>query len=302
MRIVHDLNEAFNKETSIALGFFDGVHLGHRAVIGSAIGHRAEGQEAVVFSFSAADAVPFKKRGAKWLTTSAQKAQKLAALGVDLFIEPPFAAISSKKPEEFANFLIRRLHVRHVTCGLDYRFGRGASGDVDDLRRLLAPAGAVVDCVTPVQAEGETISSTHIRELLANGDAAEAARLLGAPFAVDTPVVHGRGLGHHLGSPTANQRFPDNFVVPRYGVYATRVLVDGRAYAAVTNVGVKPTVGDALPGAETWILDFSGDLYNRNVETQFLQFLREEQKFDSLESLAAQIQRDGEAARTLFAR
>ncbi len=300
MRIVRDLNEAFHKETSIALGFFDGVHLGHRAVIGKATEHRGEGQEAVVFSFSAQDAVPFKKRGAKWLTTSAQKARKLADLGVDLFVEPPFASISGKTPEQFADFLIRRMHVRYVTCGLDYRFGKGASGDVDDLRRLLEPAGAVVDCVTPVQNEGETISSTHIRAVLAEGDAEEAARLLGSPFALDTPVVHGRGLGHALGTPTANQRFPDNFLVPRHGVYATRVLVDGKAYPAVTNVGVKPTVGDALPGAESWILDFSGDLYNREVETQFLKFLREEQKFDSLEALAGQIRKDGEIARNLF--
>jgi len=300
MRIVSDLNEAFQKETCIALGFFDGVHLGHRAVIGNTVNRRAAGQEAVVFSFSAADAVPFRKRGAKWLTTSAQKAAKLAALGVDIFVEPPFASISSRTPEEFANFLIRRMHVRYVTCGYDYRFGRGASGTVDDLRRLLEPAGAVVDCITPVRDEGETISSTHIRELLADGNAVEAARLLGAPFALDTPVVHGRGLGRELGSPTANQRFPDNFLVPRHGVYATRVLVDGAAYPAVTNVGIKPTVGDALPGAETWILGFEGDLYNRSVETQFLQFLREEKKFDSLEALAAQIRADGETAKALL--
>jgi len=296
MRLETNLNGEFPGESAVALGFFDGVHLGHRAVIGAAKEAAGAGAETIVFSFSLTDLLPQQKNGAKWLTTDAQKACKCEALGVDRLLLPPFSAIAGLSPEEFADLLTTRLHAKTVACGYDYRFGRGASGTAEDLRRLLAPHGAEVVCVPAVLEGGEPVSSSRIRALLAAGEAEAANRLLGAPFALVSDVVHGRGIGRQLGFPTANQRFPADFLVPRHGVYAARATVEGRAYPAVTNVGVKPTVGDDRPGAESCLIGFSGDLYGREITVEFLQFLREERKFPDLESLRAQIARDAERA------
>ena len=301
MQICHGMNGCFPPETAVAVGFFDGIHIGHQAVVARALAHRREKMAAVVFSFTVDDTVPARKKNAHWLMSSRQKAARLSQMGVDLLLEPPFSAISGMAPEEFARFLAEDLHARAVCCGYDYRFGKGACAGAEDLRRLLAPYGAVVETVDAVIDDGEPVSSTRIRALLEAGELLQANRLLGAPFALEAPVIHGRGLGHSIGFPTANQRFPEGFLVPKYGVYATRVLADGAAYPAVTNIGVKPTVGgDTLPGAESNLLDFSGDLYGKTICVEFLGYLRAEQNFGSVEALSAQIACDAERARNIF--
>ena len=301
MQIIRQLSEPFEGKSTVALGFFDGVHMAHRAVISRALTARKAGERCIVFSFSTGKARPTKKQSAKWLMTEQQKEAALEGMGVDVFLEPPFEDICSFTPEEYADYLVNGLNVTTVACGYDYRFGKGAAGTADDLVSMLTPLGIDVEKVPVVLDGGEPVSSTRIRALLQDGHPEEAARLLGTPFSLCSPVVHGRGIGHSLGFPTANQRFPEGLIVPRNGVYATRVWVDGSAYPAVTNVGYKPTVGDTLPGAESCLLDFSGDLYEKEIRTEFLHFLRDEHKFDSLEELSAQISRDADETRKLVA-
>ena len=300
MKIYDTLPTFLPTETTIAVGFFDGVHIGHKAVIEAAISHKRDGQQAAAFSFLLDDSVPKGKVGAKMLTTLSQKAERIEQIGADMLICPPFSEIKSMSPEEFAHLLAVTLRAKTVCCGYDYRFGKGASADADDLKKLLLPYGTELVKIEAVTDDGKPISSTRIRGLIQNGEPEEAKRLSGFAFTLDAPVVRGNKIGRRLGFPTANQRFPEGGIVPKYGVYATQVTVDGISYPAVTNVGVKPTVGDDLPGAESWIIDFSGDLYDKVIRTEFVAYLREDKKFDSLDELSRQIKKDAEAALNIW--
>lgn len=285
---------------AVAVGFFDGVHRGHQAVIQAALDCRAKGLRPCVFSFALDDQSPTAKRGAKLLQTPALKEKTLAAMGVEVLFLPSFSQFCALTPEQFAlDVLLRGFHARVVCCGYDYRFGKNACAGVQDLIELLAPYGVEVRQVPAVLDLQQPISSTRIRAALAEGNLATANRLLGRCFAVDTPVEHGRALGRKLGFPTANQTIGARYAALRFGVYATSVLIDGAAHPAVTNVGVKPTVGSDCISAESYILDWNGDLYGRSVETRFLQFLRPEQRFDSLQQLQAAIARDAAHSRNI---
>jgi riboflavin kinase/FMN adenylyltransferase len=178
--------------------------------------------------------------------------------------------------------------------------GCGGSGGSAELRALCEPLGIRVTVVPPLMEQDRPISSTRIRQLVADGAMEQAAQLLGRPYAIDFAVVHGRALGRTLGLPTINQPFPENFVLPRFGVYASAVQLDGRLYHAVTNVGVKPTVGASGPLAETYIVGYSGDLYDQHVTVQLRAFLRPEEKFPSIEALKQQIERDCTAAQQIL--
>ncbi|MDD2362049.1 MAG: riboflavin biosynthesis protein RibF [Oscillospiraceae bacterium] len=284
---------------AVALGIFDGVHLGHRAVIQQAVGlDLQEGHAAVstVFTFTQ-PAWAYKDDGAWELMSSEQKKAAFEGLGVEEWIKADFEAIRGMTPEEFVNdFLHETLDARRVCCGFNYRFGKGGMGNPDMLVALCAPLGIEVSVVPPVLREGKPISATGIRRLIESGDVEQAARLLGHPFTLDIKVVGGQRLGHLLGTPTINQPLPPNFVRPHYGVYASAVEVDGRVTHGVTNIGVRPTVGAQGPLAETWIADFKGDLYGRNVPVSLIKFLRPEQKFETIEELQKQILRDAQQA------
>jgi riboflavin kinase/FMN adenylyltransferase len=185
-----------------------------------------------------------------------------------------------------------------VSCGENFRFGKGAAGDTAALRHLCGDSPAV-EVLPLVILDGAPISSSQIRAAIRAGEMERANRLLGRRFTIDFEVVHGRQLGRTLGTPTINQPFPEGFVEPKFGVYATLATAQGREYAAVTNVGVKPTVGSDRVLAETYIHGFSGDLYGQSVRVSFLRFLRPERKFEGIEALREQIVRDSEiAART----
>ena len=288
------------RPSAVAVGFFDGVHRGHRAVIEAALAHKSEGLETCVFSFSIGSSSPDKKKGARLLQSHSLKAKTLADMGADWFLTPEFTQFMGLSPEQFAlDVLLGGLNARVVCCGYDYHFGKGACAGPKELSALLAPHGVTVQQIGAVLDDGIPVSSTRIREALSTGNIETANRLLGRPYAIDFPVVHGRKLGTRLGFPTANQPIDEGYVQMRFGVYATRVLIDGAAYTAVTNVGVKPTVGSDGVAAESYILGWTEDLYGKRVETQFLAFLRPEQQFDSLESLQNAIRQDADRARML---
>ena len=301
MRISESWNIGETGGTAVAIGFFDGVHRGHRAVIGAAVEEAEKrGLRPAVFSFSTAeDALPVKG-GAKLLQSGEQKRRALAALGVDVLIEPDFAAIRDFDPERYAvEILFRALGAWVVSCGYDYRFGKGVSAGARELSRFLRPFGVEVLEIPAVLDGGEAVSSTRIRAAVENGEAEEAERLLGRPFALELEVAHGRRLGHQLGFPTANQPLPKRLICPKYGVYATAAEIGGRWFPGVTNVGVKPTVGSDGVCAESYFLDFDGDLYGKTVETNFLSFLRPERKFPSLDALKEQIALDARRAKSI---
>lgn len=301
MIISQDLTIQAQRPTAVAVGFFDGVHRGHRAVIEAALSHKSEGLDVCVFSFSIQSASPEKKKGARLLQTPTLKAKSVEALGADWLLTPDFSRFKGLSPEQFAlDVLMRGLNAGVVCCGYDYHFGKNACAGARDLAELLTPHGVRVEQVGAVLDGDLPVSSTRIRDALAAGDIETANRLLGRPFSIDFPVAHGRGLGRTLGFPTANQLIGEAYAQPRFGVYATQVLIDGAPHAAVTNVGIKPTVGSDGIGAESYILDWSGDLYGKAVETQFLSFLRPEQKFESLEALKAAIRQDAARARALI--
>ena len=288
------------KPRAVALGIFDGVHLGHRAVISRAAGRELpDGRRATatVFTFTQPPwALP--KESACELVTEGQRAAVLESLGVEELIQADFEAIRDFSPQEFVDRVLKdALHACLVCCGFNYHFGKGGQGDAGLLRRLCEERGMAVAVVPPVVVDGEPVSASRIRRLIEQGEVREASRLLGRPFTIDFPVVGGQKLGRLLGTPTINQPLPPHFVRPRFGVYAASVEADGKAVHAVTNVGIRPTVGADGPLAETWIADFHGDLYGRSVPVTLVEFLRPERKFDSVEELQRQILRDGERAR-----
>lgn len=279
---------------AVALGIFDGIHLGHRAVISALLNTDVP---CAVYTFSMNSLST--KGGAEQLCPD-EFHDQLCTLGVSELFETDFAAVRSMSPEEFVDeILCRQLRAVAVSCGFNYRFGKGGAGDAALLTALCARRGIAVTVVPAVEINGEPVSSTAIRRAIAAGDMATTRRLLGRNFCLRQPVVDGQHLGRRLGMPTINQTLPAGQACPRFGVYASCAIAQGQIYPAVTNIGRRPTVGADAPLAETYIDGFSGDLYGQTVAVYPLQFLRPEQAFDSLEALQAQIQEDTAIARAL---
>lgn len=293
MNIVTDLWQKATGGSAIALGYFDGVHLGHRAVISRMMeAAKAGGLTGRVLTYAADGAVP-QGKDPQLLQTEEQKAAVMAELGVEEIIRPDFAQMRDLAPEEFVSrVLMECWQAKVVVCGFNYRFGKNAAGDVPLLQKLCEPCGVQVIPLEPVEWEGQVVSSTRIRGCIAAGQMAEAAAMLGRPFGIMAEVVYGRRLGRTIEAPTINQEIPPGFAIPRYGVYYSRVQIDGKTYHGVTNVGVKPTLDPPQLRCETHILDFEGDLYGRVPEVQLLQFIRDEVAFPTVEDLARQIQKD----------
>ena len=287
--------------TAVALGLFDGVHRGHQAVIRAAADCAPELMPAVfTFRFDTRAVVTKKQFGT--LLRPELKAKKLEENGIRFMLEPPFSTIMKMEPESFIQgILFNFMHAKAVFCGEDFRFGKNAAGDTRLLRAACQKNGVRFEIVRPVLDEGVPVSSTRIRAALREGDVPLANRLLGSPYMTCGTVVHGRHMGHSLGFPTINQLFSPEDLIPRFGVYATIVEVDGKEYVGATDIGVKPTVGDGYaPAAETFILDFDGDLYGRNIVIRYYAFLRGEKRFDSLEELTKTVLDNAKQAKGLL--
>jgi riboflavin kinase / FMN adenylyltransferase len=268
----------------VAVGEFDGVHIAHRAVI--------KGADTVLTFEPHPRAVVAPDSAPKLLTSLETKADLIAALGVEELVVIPFdGSFAAQSPEAFIEHeLVGRLDARVVSVGENFRFGHRAKGDADLLRAQTAFETRVAQLV---ELDGEIISSTHIRGLVSAGDVAAAARFLGAPFEMRGIVAHGDKRGRTLGFPTANLVPDPKLVVPDHGVYACRAEVAGETYVAAVNVGVRPTfkTGRGLL-VEAFLLDFSGDLYGQPLRLEFLERLRGERRFESVDALVRQMDRD----------
>lgn len=287
------LPEKFPAAAAVAIGMFDGLHLGHAAVL-NALCRESGGGASCVLTFSITRVRPDAKTGVRLLSRS-MRDSLLERFGVDYVLEPDFADFRDMPPERFAkDFLGGYLNAKTVFCGEDFRFGKNAAAAAADLRGLLP--GVPVRIIPTLNALGGAVSTTRIRGMIESGDVKTAAKLLGRPFTIDFAVEHGRRLGRTLNWPTINQAFPDDFVIPRFGVYASVTVIDGVRRASVTNVGVKPTVGSPHILAETYIQDFSGDLYGLNTPVELVEFIRGEEKFESVDALKEQIGRDAARA------
>jgi riboflavin kinase/FMN adenylyltransferase len=284
----------------VALGTFDGVHLGHRAILGAAVAHaRAAGSPALACTFEPHPLEILQAgRAPQPITTLDERLDLIAACGVDgtvvLDFTPELAAV---EPEAFVtDVLVERLLARRVVVGFNHRFGRGARGDAGLLRGLGARLGFHVDVVEPLTVDGVPVSSTAIRAALGRGDLAAAARMLGRPYTLPGKVVAGAGRGRTLGFPTANVA-PDRPALIAPGVYACTAEIAGQSRPAVVNVGVRPTFGEDTLAVEAYLLDFSGDLYGQTIRLTFVSRVREERRFAGVDALQAQIAADVEAAR-----
>lgn len=276
---------------SLALGTFDGLHLGHRAVLEAALGSQYSAQ-----------AFTFKKSpsGEPALLTPEDKAALLAGFGIERVYSMDFGELRDMEAESFArDILIGRLNARRLCCGEDFRFGRGAAGNTELLARVCRERGAELVVVPPVLDGGGKVSSTRIRKAVSEGDITTANRLMGRPFGFSLEVIHGNHIGTGLGTPTINQALPEGLALPRFGVYAAWCWTDGGSFYGVCNVGVKPTVGSDRVLAETWMPEFDGDLYGQKVRVELIGFIRPERKFGSLDELRAEIKRNAETAKAL---
>ena len=288
----------------VALGNFDGFHLGHQAVAGRAIARaRAEGRPALVATFDPhpvrhfrPDTPPFR------LTTLDQRERLFAAAGADAMVVFGFdAALAALTAEQFvAERLVGALGVGGVVTGEDFTFGRARGGNVGVLAELGAAHGFSIDTVGPVLAGGAPVSSSRIRDLLTAGDPQGAAALLTRPFAIAGVVQHGDKLGRTIGYPTANVAL-GSYLRPAYGIYAVRArLADGRVLPGAANLGIRPSFDPPKELLEVFLFDFAGDLYDQMIEVELIAYLRPEAKFDSLAELTAQMDKDCAAAREIL--
>jgi riboflavin kinase/FMN adenylyltransferase len=288
----------------VALGNFDGFHVGHQAVVGRALERaRAEGRPAMVATFDPHPARLFRPDAPPFLlTTIPQRMDLFEAFGADAALALPFdRALAAVSPEGFVTDWLRdRIGAAAIVTGGDFTFGKDRGGDVADLARLAALHGMSAETVAPVEAEGTVASSTRVRQHLKAGEMDAAARLLTRPFAIRAEVQHGDKLGRTIGFPTANLALGDT-LRPAYGIYAVRGrLPDGRVLDGAANLGIRPHFDPPKELLEPHFFDFSGDLYGQTIDVELIAFLRPEAKFDSLEALTAQIEADCERARAIL--
>ncbi len=289
----------------IALGFFDGVHLGHGALLQLAA-RRAEEKNLrlAAITFDTAGKGPEGKQNAALISSPEEREDLMRRLyGVeDVLISPFDEALKHMDWRDYVSLvLVRQYHAAWLVAGYDFRFGYRGTGNQELLRELCPQMSLGCDIVPQVKLHGIPVSSTYIRSLLMRGNMERAMEFLGHPYCLTSQVRHGKHLGSRLGFPTLNLQLPAGSVVPLHGVYATQVWVEGQAYPAVANLGVRPTLDDGITvTVEGFLLDFHGDLYGKTVRMDFLHFIRPEHKFGGLQALQEQVRRDIETARNYF--
>lgn len=279
--------------TAIALGRFDGVHLAHKEVISAAAKLKST-LSPTVFTFCDNP----NKSSPHLLTTEEEKHLLIAECGTDILINATFDSVRNMSAEEFFDLVLcRDLNAKAIFCGYNYRFGKGASADSETLARFCRERGIAFTCI----AEVEGFSSTAVRALLSEGKVQSAAKILGRNYTLKGNVIHGNAIGRTIDTPTLNIEADKAKLLPRFGVYATVATISGKAYRAVTNIGLKPTVGSEAPTIETHLLDATGDFYGVYAELELIDFIRPEQRFSSLEALRETIKNDVSEAKRILA-
>lgn len=299
VRYDYPLKEKINMpECVLALGFFDGVHIAHRDLIARAKKTAlAKDMRFGIFTFASDGII---KKDVPRLYNDDEKAEIFEALGADFAIFADFSAISGMSPKEFvADLLCSELGCRVAVAGFNFRFGKFASGNADDLTEIMSDAGGdAIICEEILADDGESLSATLIRRLITEGEIKRANSLLGSPYNIKGRVLHGNKVGRKLGFPTANIEIEEGRIIPALGVYASAIPIDGKIYLGVTNVGKCPTFEERRIHLETNIIDFSGDLYDREISVYLLDYLRGEAVFSSADELIRQI--DIDKNKTIF--
>ncbi len=296
MRIISEIDKIhIGEPCAIALGKFDGIHRGHRILLDKIISKQKEGYKAVVFTFDKSPLSFFSGKIVPGLTTLEEKRRIFEFLGVDILVEFPLNEQTAATDPYFfvKEYLCNMLNMKYIVAGEDISFGNKGLGDVNLLKKMSVECGFEAQIVDKLYIDGLEVSSSVIRKLVLSGDMPMVEKLIGVPYCVIGEVVHGKKLGRTLGMPTVNQLPDSSKLLPPNGVYYSIVSVEGSQFKAITNIGMKPTVSDAgQMGVETYLYDFAGDLYGKDVRVKLLEFKRPEMKFDCLDDLKKQLDED----------
>lgn len=273
-------------KTAIILGTFDGLHAGHREVI-----KNAEGFYGIAVTFDIPPKSVYSQK-TQLLILPQEREIRLKQLGIKQVVMQKFEQVKNISAEDYLENLKNEYNPSRIVCGFNYRFGHNALGDTDLLKNFCLKNGIEFICVPPVKSDGITVSSTYIRNLISEGKMRQASAMMYGGFAFETEVIHGDARGRELGFPTANQKYPTQLVCAKFGVYISEATICGKRYKAITNLGIRPTYRTNDIGCETYIKDFSGDIYHKKIKIELLDFVREEKRFNSLSELVNAIKND----------
>ena len=270
-------------KVAVCLGTFDGVHKGHLAVL-----KMPKEYKKIAVTFSKPPKF-FLNEATKLITNLDEKCKTLKSIGIDEVLVLQFEDVKDMQPEQFLDFIYNKYNPTLISCGFNYRYGKNGEGNTKTLESFCRRKEIIFNCINPVKSDGVIVSSSLIRQLLENGDIEKANSFLQVPFSYTSLVISGDKRGRTIGFPTANQKYPEELIKLKFGVYKTEVIFEGKKYSAVTNIGIRPTFEIDYVISETYIKNFSGDLYGKNLTVIPLKFLRGEVKFSSLEDLKKQI-------------
>ena len=289
--------------TAIALGYFDGLHKGHRNVLSLAAAEKENGLTPVCFTFSKSPKSVLNSTQSNALMTSEDKIKTLERLGIERTYQADFEKIMNMPAQDFAQkILIDTLKAEKLFCGFNYRYGKNGEGSAETLKSFCDSKGITLTVVPAQESEGEIVSSTLIRKLITDGNVKRANELMCSRFGFSSVIEHGKRLGRELGTPTINQPLCSELVVPKFGVYASIVtLENGETYCGVTNIGIKPTVGGNTPLCETWMPKYKGgEIYGQSADVRLLEFIRPERKFSGIDELKNAILDNSKTALNIY--
>lgn len=296
MIIIKSINEIDNISKSVVtIGNFDGVHKGHQVLIKKTVKFANENNlKSIVFTFENHPINYFKNKKIKNIITNSEKISKIKKLGVDILIMIPFDSYMTKiSPLEFIKeILIDKLDAKKIIVGHDFTFARRKEGNTKILKEMSFKYRFDLEIVNSIDINDIRVSSTHIRELVDNGDVDKVNKYLGYNFLIKGKIIKGKQLGRTIGFPTANIKINDNLLIPKKGVYVTSVYIDDNIYYGATNIGYNPTVKGESLSIETNILEFSEDIYGKIIKLEFLERIRDEKKFNSIDELKLQLKKD----------
>ncbi len=301
MKIINDLKELNINNTVVALGKFDGLHKGHMTLIGKLLEKQQNGLTGVVFTFTNPPISILKGSDYKKIYSRDEKMNILGKLCVDIVIECPITKefLNIEAEEFIEEILVKKMGVKHIIVGNDFRFGKDRKGNIDTLINNSEKYGYKVDAVTKLHDQKGVVSSTRIRSHILEGNMELVEELLGRPYSIYSEVIYGKQLGRTINIPTTNQYIDSDKITPPYGVYLSRIDIEGKIYNGISNLGKKPTVGEHVVGLETHIFDFNEDIYGKEIEVSLLKYIRDEKKFNDVDELVENINKDIDIARRL---